>query len=82
MNETRVRDPNWLRVFAIPICLAVASSFGFAAAFLFAEVGRYLSWLGIGLPIIVIACAGAYGVLVGFKPAKSPLRGARGKIRP
>jgi hypothetical protein len=82
MNEARARGPNWRRVFAIPICLAVASSLGFAAAFLFADVGRYLSWLGIGLPIIVIACAGAYGMLVGFKPAKSLLRGAPGKIRP
>ncbi len=78
----RARGPNWLRVFAIPMYLAVASSLGFAAAFLFADVGRYLSWLGIGLPIIAIACAGAYGMLVGSKPANSPLRGARGKIRP
>jgi hypothetical protein len=80
MNEARTRGPNCRRVFAIPICLAAASNLGFAAAFLFADVGRYLSWLGIGLPIIVIAWA--YGMLVGFKPAKSLLRGARGKIRP
>ncbi len=56
------RGPNWLSVFAIPLCLAVASSFGFAAAFLLGEVGHYLSWLGIGLPIIVIARAAAYGI--------------------
>jgi hypothetical protein len=46
---------NWRRVFAAPLCLAAASSLGFIAAFLWGDIGRYLSGLGIGLPLIVIA---------------------------
>ena len=43
------------RVFAAPSCLAAASSLGLIAAFLWGDIGRYVYWLGIGLPLIVIA---------------------------
>jgi hypothetical protein len=46
---------NWQRVFAAPLCLAAASGLGFIAAFLWGDIGRYVCWLGIGLPLIVIA---------------------------
>jgi hypothetical protein len=62
MKRVRAKGRTWLSVFAIPLGLAVAGSFGFAAAFLFGDVGRYLSWLGLGLPVIAIACAGVYGI--------------------
>ena len=46
---------NWQRVFAVPLCLAAASGLGLIAAFLWGDIGRYVCWLGIGLPLIVIA---------------------------
>jgi hypothetical protein len=39
----------------VPLCLAAASSLGFLAAFVSEGAGRYLCWLGIGLPLVVIA---------------------------
>jgi hypothetical protein len=41
-------------VFAAPLGIAVASCFGFAAAFLFGGIGQWMSWAGLGLPIAVI----------------------------
>jgi len=41
-------------VFGAPLGIAFASSFGFAAAFLFGGIGQWLSWAGLGLPIAVI----------------------------
>jgi hypothetical protein len=43
---------------------AAASSFGFIAAFLWGDAGRYLSWLAIGLPIIVVGWLTASRLLV------------------
>jgi len=50
-----VAHSNWLRVFAAPLGLAAASSLGFIAAFPWGDIGRYVCWLGIGLPLVVIA---------------------------
>jgi len=55
MSAPGAAHPNWLHVFAAPLCLAAASSVGFVAAFLWGDIGRYLCWVGIGLPLIVIA---------------------------
>jgi hypothetical protein len=41
-------------VFAAPLGIAIASCFGFAAAFLFGGIGQWMSWAGLGLPIAVI----------------------------
>jgi hypothetical protein len=46
------------RVFAVPFALAIVSAFGLVAAFAFDDVGRAMSWVGVGAPIAVIAwCA-------------------------
>jgi thiol:disulfide interchange protein len=58
MNHKMSKGFDVLRVFGAPLCFAAASGAGFAAAFLFGEIGKYLSWLGIGLPLIAIAVAG------------------------
>jgi hypothetical protein len=42
------------RVFGAPLGIAIASCFGFAAAFLFGGIGQWMSWAGLGLPIAVI----------------------------
>ena len=52
-----VAHSNWPRVFAAPLGLAAASSVGFTTAFLWGEIDRYLSRLGIGLPPIVMCLA-------------------------
>jgi hypothetical protein len=41
----------------------ISSSLGFVVAFLWGDIGRYLSWLGIGLPLIVVAWLGASRLL-------------------
>jgi hypothetical protein len=48
------KPQGWQGVFGVPLGIAVASWFGFAAAFLFGGIGQCLSWAGIGLPIAVI----------------------------
>lgn len=55
MSALRAANPDWRRVFGLPLCLAAASSFGFIAAFIWPDVGRYLCWAGVGLPVIVVA---------------------------
>jgi len=60
VSAPAVANSNWLRVFAAPLCLAAASGVGFVAAFLWGDIGRYLCWLGIGSPLIVIAWLAAY----------------------
>ena len=49
--------------YCLRMCLAAVSSLGFVAAFLWGEVGRYLCWLGVGLPVVVIAWMAAAHVL-------------------
>ena len=48
------KSRDWRGVFTVPLGIAIASWFGFAAAFLFGEIGQWLSWAGLGLPIAVI----------------------------
>ena len=55
MSLPGMAKPDWWRVFAAPLCLAAVSSLGFVAAFLWNDIGRYLCWLGVGLPLVVIA---------------------------
>jgi len=42
-------------VYGLPLCLAASGSLGFVAAFIWPDLGRYLCWAGLGLPVIVIA---------------------------
>ena len=49
------RAPNWRSVFGAPLIFGVASLAGLLAALLLGEIGRYLSWLAVGAPVIVVA---------------------------
>jgi hypothetical protein len=46
------------RVFAAPLAIAVISALGLVAAFAFGDIGRVLCWVGVGVPIAVIAWCG------------------------
>jgi hypothetical protein len=54
-EANRAAHPAWGRVFAVPIFLAAGSGIGFVAAFLWGDLGRAVCWLGVGLPLLVIA---------------------------
>ncbi len=44
----------WIRVFAAPILLAVATIGGLLAALLWGDVGRYVAWVTVGAPVLVV----------------------------
>ena len=50
----RLKSQGWRSVFGVPLAIAAASCFAFAAVFLFGGIGQWLSWAGLGLPIAVI----------------------------
>ncbi|WP_247983613.1 hypothetical protein [Bradyrhizobium sp. 186] len=45
----------WIRVFAAPILLAAATLTGLLAALLWGAVGKYVAWVTVGAPVLVIA---------------------------
>jgi hypothetical protein len=49
------RAPTWRSVFGAPLLIGFASMAGLLAALLFGEIGRYLSWLAVGSPILAVA---------------------------
>jgi hypothetical protein len=49
------RAPNWRAVFGAPLIVGFASLAGLLAALLLGEIGRCLSWLAVGSPVIVVA---------------------------
>ena len=51
------RPPLWIRVFGIPIIIAVLSLAGLLSALLLGDAGRYLSWFAVGLPVLICAYA-------------------------
>jgi hypothetical protein len=55
VSAPRSANPDWRRVFGVPLCLAAASGLGLIAAFIWPDAGRYLCWAGSGLPVMVIA---------------------------
>jgi hypothetical protein len=55
--SARVDRPRWLRVFGAPIIVAALSLAGLLAALLLGETGRYLSWFGVALPVMICAWA-------------------------
>jgi hypothetical protein len=55
MSARRTANSDWRRVVCWPLLLAGASGVGFVAAFISADAGRDLCWVGVGLPVIVIA---------------------------
>jgi hypothetical protein len=52
--ETRAVDTRWRRVFGAPIVIGVLSLCGLMAAMLSAGLGRYLAWVGVGSPLVMI----------------------------
>jgi hypothetical protein len=52
------RPRLWIRVFGAPIIIAVLSLTGLLSALLLGDVGRTLSWIAVGLPVLV--CVGAW----------------------
>jgi hypothetical protein len=44
----------WTRVFAAPILLAAATIVGLLAALLWGDVGRYVAWVTVGCPVLVV----------------------------
>ncbi|WGS18184.1 MULTISPECIES: hypothetical protein [unclassified Bradyrhizobium] len=55
MTSSSGRSQGWIAVFCVPIVLGLLSMAGLLAALLFGDVGRYLSWLAVGAPVLVIA---------------------------
>jgi hypothetical protein len=44
----------WIRVFAAPVLLAVATITGLLAALLWGAVGQYVAWVTVGAPVLVV----------------------------
>jgi hypothetical protein len=44
----------WIGVFGAPVLLAVLTVAGLLAALLWGEVGRYVAWMTVGSPVLVI----------------------------
>jgi hypothetical protein len=54
MHGSPDRSRLWIRVFAAPILLAAASITGLLAALLWGDVGRYVAWVTVGCPVLVV----------------------------
>lgn len=57
MTSATGRSQGWIAVFGPPILLGILSLAGLLAALLFGDLGRYLSWLSVGAPVLVIGWA-------------------------
>ncbi|RXT44794.1 hypothetical protein B5V03_19585 [Bradyrhizobium betae] len=55
MHGSPDRSRLWIRVFAAPIVLAVATITGLLAALLWGTVGQYVAWVTVGAPVLVIS---------------------------
>lgn len=44
----------WIRVFAAPVLLAVATVAGLLAALLWGPLGQYVAWVTVGAPILIV----------------------------
>jgi hypothetical protein len=51
----RTGAPTWLNVFGMPIIIGIVSLAGLMAALLLGVIGRYFSWIAVGLPVILVA---------------------------
>jgi hypothetical protein len=51
----RTGAPTWLTVFGMPIIIGIVSLAGLMAALLLGVIGRYFSWIAVGLPVILVA---------------------------
>lgn len=54
MGETSYpRAGTWRRVFGVPIVIGILSLCGLLSALLLGEVGKYLSWIALALPLAI-----------------------------
>jgi hypothetical protein len=51
------REPTWWRVFGLPIIIGALSLGGLLSALLAGDVGRYFSWLALGIPVLIVCWA-------------------------
>jgi hypothetical protein len=54
-TDKRTGAPTWLNVFGMPIIIGIVSLAGLMAALLLGEIAHYFSWIGVGLPVILVA---------------------------
>ena len=54
MHGSPLRSRPWIRVFAAPILIAAATAVGLLAALLWGEIGKYVAWVTVGFPALVI----------------------------
>jgi hypothetical protein len=47
--------PNRRSAFGAPVVIGVLSLSGLLSALLFDGIGRYFSWIAVGMPIILVA---------------------------
>jgi hypothetical protein len=52
-NDMSPHKPTWLRVFGVPIVIGVLSLAGLLSALLAGDLGRYFSWVALGLPAVI-----------------------------
>ena len=57
MHGSSGRSRPRLRIFGAPILIAVATSIGLLAALLWGEIGKYVAWVTVGFPVLVIPWA-------------------------
>ena len=57
MHGSRDRSRLWIRVFGAPILLAALTVTGLLAALLWGDIGRYVAWVTVGSPVVVILWA-------------------------
>jgi len=55
MHGSSDRAYLWIRVFAAPGLLAVATITGLLAALLWGNVGQHVAWVTVGAPVAVVA---------------------------
>jgi hypothetical protein len=54
MHGSSDRARLWIRVFAAPVLLAVATVTGLLAALLWGTLGEYVAWVTVGAPILIV----------------------------
>jgi hypothetical protein len=57
MHGSLDRPRLWIRVFGAPILVAALTLLGLLAALLWGEIGRFVSWIAVGSPLLVILWA-------------------------
>lgn len=54
MHGSSDRSRLWLRVFGVPILLGELTTIGLLAALIWADVGKYVAWVTVGAPVVIV----------------------------